>query len=151
MQMRQTGIEPALSGLLVLGVLCMNAVAQSELPALNSPPPNAANPLVLGHGVGLFKVGPLLAQDDFENLENWVVQIQQRSGFKPAHVEARDHSLDCLVPGRGCTVWFKKKLPTRVTIVYNVLCPTPTFVTSRRLGNQNGSSPARRMAAGSWS
>ncbi len=123
--MRQMRVEPVLSGLLVLGVLCMNAVAQSELPALNSPPPNAANPLVLGRGVGLFKVGLLLTGDDFANLDNWVVQIQQRSGFPPAKVEARDHSLDCLVPGRGCTVWFKKKLPTRVTIVYNVLCPTP--------------------------
>jgi len=81
--------------------------------------------LVLGRGVGLFKVGPLLAEDDFENLDNWAVQIQKRSGFPPAKVEARDHALNCLLPGRGCTVWFKKKLPTRVTIVYNVLCPTP--------------------------
>jgi hypothetical protein len=80
--------------------------------------------MVLGHGVGLFKVGSQLKLDDFENLENWVVQVQQRSGSEPARVEARDHSLDCLVPGRGCTVWFKQKLPGRVTITYDVLCPT---------------------------
>ena len=67
----------------------------------------------------------LLARDDFENLNNWVVQIQTRSGFAPAKVVARDHSLDCLLPGRGCTVWFKQKLPTRVAITYDVLCPTP--------------------------
>ncbi|TWU37341.1 DUF6250 domain-containing protein [Novipirellula artificiosorum] len=82
-------------------------------------------PVVLGHGAGMFKVGALLAQDDFENLDNWVVQIQQRSGFAPAKVVARGQSLDCLLPGRGCTVWFKQKLPTRVTITYEVLCPTP--------------------------
>ena len=81
--------------------------------------------LVLGHGVGLFKVGPMLAQDDFETLNNWEVQIQERSGFQPPLVEARNGTLDCLVPGRGCTVWFKKKLKTRVTITYDVLCPTP--------------------------
>ncbi len=91
----------------------------------NSPQSNTENPLVLGHGVGLFKVGPLLAEDDFENLDNWVVQIQDRSGFAPAKVAASGNTLECLVPGRGCTVWFKKKFPTRVTITYNVLCPTP--------------------------
>ncbi len=84
----------------------------------------AKPPVVLGHGVGLFKVGRQLAQDDFENLENWVVQVQERPGFEPAVVEARDGALNCLLPGRGGTVWFKKKLPTRVAITYEVLCPT---------------------------
>ena len=82
-------------------------------------------PVILGHGKGRFKVGALIAKDDFENLDNWTVQIQQRSGFPPSNVEARENSLDCLVPGRGCTAWFKQKLPTRVTISYDVLCPTP--------------------------
>jgi hypothetical protein len=83
-----------------------------------------AGPLVLGQGVGRFKVGPLLARDDFEDLKKWVVQIQQQSGYAPADVAARDHTLDCLVPGRGCTMWFKQKLSTRVAITYDVLCPT---------------------------
>ena len=54
-----------------------------------------------------------------------VAQIQERSGFAPAKVVARERSLDCLLPGRGCTVWFKQKLPARVAITYDVLCPTP--------------------------
>lgn len=82
-------------------------------------------PVVLGHGSGLFRVGNKLAEDDFADLSNWVVQIQERSGFAAAKVEATGHSLDCLLPGRGCTVWFKPKLPTRVAITYRVLCPTP--------------------------
>ena len=82
-------------------------------------------PSVLGHGVGLFKVGKVLAKDEFKNLNNWVVQVQEKPGFAKGHVEARENSLDCLLPGRGCTIWFKKKLPTRVTITYDVLCPTP--------------------------
>ncbi len=85
---------------------------------------SAGRPLVLGHGVGLYEVGPLIAHDDFENLENWVVQIQEKSGFNPAHVEARDGAMDCFLPGRGCTAWFKKKFPTRVTITYDVICRT---------------------------
>lgn len=82
------------------------------------------SPVVLGHGVDRFRIGAQLAHDDFENLDNWVVQIQERSGFAPAKVVARDHSLDCRLPGRGCTVWFKQKLPTRVAITYDVQCPT---------------------------
>ncbi|MFT5127821.1 MAG: hypothetical protein ACI8W8_001428 [Rhodothermales bacterium] len=81
-------------------------------------------PLVLGHGVGLFKVGELLAQDDFEDLKAWLVQIQERPGDEAARVEARDGAMNCFLPGRGCTVWYKKKLATRVTIRYDVLCPT---------------------------
>lgn len=82
-------------------------------------------PSVLGHGLGLFRVGKLLAKDEFKNLDNWVVQVQEKSGSAHSHVEARENSLDCLLPGRGCTIWFKKRLPTRVTITYEVLCPTP--------------------------
>lgn len=82
-------------------------------------------PAVLGHGVGLFKVGQLVAQDHFESLGNWVVQVQERSGFDLAKVEVQDGKLNCFLPGRGATIWYKKKFPTRVTITYDVLCPTP--------------------------
>lgn len=82
-------------------------------------------PVVLGHGVGLFKTGGVLFADDFDNAENWIVQLQDRSGPAPAKVGVRDNKLDCYVPGRGCTIWFKKKLKTRVTITYDVVCPTP--------------------------
>ncbi len=83
-----------------------------------------SEPKVLGRGIDLFEVGPLIAKDDFENLDDWVVQVEEREGFPPAKVEARENTLDCMLPGRGCTVWFKKKLATRVTITYDVLCPT---------------------------
>ncbi len=123
--MRQ--IERQSARRLVLFLLTVVLVVDMARSATPGPTTMAeTGPLVLGHGVGRFKVGRLLARDDFENLENWVVQIQDRSGFAPPNVEARDHSLDCLLPGRGCTVWFKKKLKTRVTITYEVLCPTPT-------------------------
>lgn len=110
----------------VMSVLCSGVVAQSESEgqlagAYRETP---TRPVVLGHGVGLFKVGKVMVEDDFENLKNWEVQIQERSGFQPARVEAKGKSLDCFVPGRGCTVWFKKKLSTRIAITYDVICPT---------------------------
>lgn len=82
------------------------------------------DPSVLGHGVGLFKVGDLIESDDFDNLDDWTVQIQERSGFDAAHVQVQNQTLDCLLPGRGCTIWFNRKLPTRVTVTYDVICPT---------------------------
>lgn len=113
-------------------ILCLQSFAQPDAhtPAMpiqptGEPTSAAGHPLVLGKGVGLFKIGPLLAQDDFQDLENWVVQVQHKTGFPKAEVKVRNNTLDCLVPGRGCTVWFKKKLRTRVTITYEVTCPTP--------------------------
>ena len=115
-----------LAGLLTLTLLYSDALAQSTSDRTDtaSRSTSGESPLVLGNGVGLFKIGRLLVRDEFENLDNWVVQLQERSGFEPARVAARDHSLDCLVPGRGCTVWFREQIPTRVTITYDVLCPT---------------------------
>ena len=110
-----------LSCLLSLTVFLSGASAQAVPLHVSS----GDAPSVLGRGVGLFRVGKLQAKDDFKNLNNWVVQVQEKSGFDPGHVEARENSLDCLLPGRGCPIWFKKKLPTRVTITYEVLCPTP--------------------------
>jgi hypothetical protein len=111
--------------LLLMSVLYLSSCAQTGDVTTSDPTSLAgASPLVLGHGVGLFKIGPLLVQDNFEDLDNWVVQIQQSERFEPAKVETRDHTLDCLLPGRGCTIWFKQKLKTRLTITYEVICPT---------------------------
>ena len=121
-------INTHLSIPLLLSVFCLNTLGQTTsnpTQAAGARATPGAGPLVLGHGEGRFKVGSLLASDDFENLDNWVVQIQQQSGFPPAKVEACNNSLNCLLPGRGCTLWYKRKLPTRVTITYDVLCPTP--------------------------
>ena len=82
-------------------------------------------PVVLGDGLERFKIGPEIFRDDFSNLENWVVQIQEKEGFVELSVVARNNTLDCLLPSRGCTVWLKKKLPSRITITYDVICPTP--------------------------
>ena len=74
--------KTTLFSLLVISAPCLSTFAQTNVVTTSNPTPSAAaSPLVLGHGVGLFKVGPLLAQDDFEDLKNWVVQCQERSGF----------------------------------------------------------------------
>jgi hypothetical protein len=109
--------KTVLSGLLVLSALCSGAPARTT--------PARAAPVVLGHGIGRFQVGPLLAQDDFGDLRDWVVQIEQGRGKGKATVEARGNAMHCILPGRGCTAWYRRKLQPRVTIAYDVLCPTP--------------------------
>lgn len=81
-------------------------------------------PVVLGHGVGLFEIGDLIAHDDFRELDKWVVQVEEKSGAAPARVEVEDGALDCFLPSRGATIWFKEKFKTRIIITYDVLCPT---------------------------
>ena len=84
-----------------------------------------SRPVVLGRGVNVFEVGPLVTKDDFENLDRWVVQVEEKEGYPEMEVVAREGNLDCLVPGRGCTVWFKEKLKTRTVVTYDVICPAP--------------------------
>ena len=120
---------PLVISLLVLSVLetpatAQKGVAKDSVAAVAQTSTDAPAAVVLGYGVGLFRVDRLLVQDDFDNLDHWVVQIQEKSGGAPAVVEARDNTLNCLLPGRGCTIWHKHKLKTRIAITYNVLCPT---------------------------
>ena len=55
-------------------------------------------PHVLGHGVGLFTAGEVIAEENFETLENWVVQKEDRSGAALAKIGVKDRKLDCFVP-----------------------------------------------------
>jgi hypothetical protein len=121
-------VKATLSGLLIFSVLYTGASARTapdRAPDARRRVPPGNPPLVLGHGIGRFQVGPLLAQEDFDDLRNWVVQIEQGRGKGEATVEVSDSAMHCVLPGRGCTVWYRRKLPSRVTIVYDVLCPTP--------------------------
>ena len=108
-------IKLLLTALTTTALMCLSMKAQTSKPS----------PEVLGKGVGLFEVGSLLAQDDFDDLDNWVIQIQESDKAPPHKVATKNQTLDCFLPGRGCTVWFKEKFKTRVTISYDVLCPTP--------------------------
>jgi len=83
----------------------------------------AADPVVLGRGVGLFEVGEVIESDDFSNLNDWVVQMERVDGADPSSIDAAEGKLNCLVPDRGCTIWFKKKLRTRTVITYDVMSP----------------------------
>lgn len=80
---------------------------------------------VLGRGGDRFEVGAVLHQEKFENLDQWVVQVHELKGVPEAKVEVKEGVLDCMIPGRGCTIWFKKKLKTRTAITYEVVCPEP--------------------------
>ena len=81
-------------------------------------------PTLIGKAEGRFQLGELLYQDDFENLDNWILQIEEKKAPAP-RVESRDNTLDCYLPNRGGTIWFRKKLKNRLIITYDVICPKP--------------------------
>ncbi|MGC6465125.1 MAG: DUF6250 domain-containing protein [Akkermansiaceae bacterium] len=85
----------------------------------------STTPVVLGKGTGLFEIGPEVVSDNFENLDNWELQIQPGDNAPEPSVKVKDNTLDCYLPGRGCTIWFRQMLKTGVSISYEVLCPTP--------------------------
>jgi len=106
------------------GLLFCCALQSTALVSMTKAETNAGNePVVLGSGVGLYEVGPAIAMDDFENLDNWVVQVQEKPGAPPANIVTQNGSLDCFLPDRGATIWYKGKFPTRVSITYDVICP----------------------------
>ena len=80
-------------------------------------------PVVLGRAVERLQVGKLLHRDDFDSLERWVVQIEEKDGFPEPKVAIENGTLDCRLPGRGCTIWYKQKLKNRLAITYEVVCP----------------------------
>lgn len=80
-------------------------------------------PVVLGYGEGLFEVGELLHEDNFENLDNWVLQIQPHSGDHQPRVVASDNTLDSYVPRSGATIWFAHKLEGPIAVTYQVRAP----------------------------
>ena len=82
------------------------------------------SPSVLGKGLERFQIGKVLHRDDFETLERWVVQIEKNDRFPEPKVVAENGELNCRLPGRGCTIWFKEKLKNRLTITYDVVCPS---------------------------
>jgi len=84
----------------------------------------AISPVVIGYGDDLFQIGELLYEDDFENLDNWVVQIQESDAETQPKVQTENKSLDVLMPGREATIWNRQKFSEPVAIVYNVTAPT---------------------------
>ncbi len=110
----------------ILSVICFSGLASIPLQVVAQPSssfPDRQQPSVLGYGIEKFRIAKQIAHDDFESIDNWVVQIQKKSGTTKQHVKVENNTLDCLLPGKGCTIWFKQKLNTRVTITYDVLCP----------------------------
>ena len=56
----------------------------------------------------------LLFQDDFENLNNWVLELQSEDSF----VGVKNGKLEIDVP-KGASIWFKEKLEGNILIEYD--------------------------------
>lgn len=86
--------------------------------------PNLQGPKVIGYGKGTFSIGELIHQDNFTNLDNWVIQIEKKEADLKPEIIIENNTLELFTPLRGCSAWFKNKLKGPITIVYKVICPT---------------------------
>ncbi len=108
----------------VLTSLCLAVglfvVGQEPVTAQDASP----EPVLMGEVKKHYNIGPLLHRNDFESLDQWSVQVQSGGSDAPeARVRVKNNKLDAFVPGRGATIWYRKKLEGPVAIVYQVRAP----------------------------
>lgn len=88
---------------------------------------SGAAPEVLGYGEGKFKIGEEIYRNDFENDNDWILQIEESDEATEPRVVFDEGMLDILMPGRGATIWNRTKFTGPVAITYTVKAPT-TYV-----------------------
>lgn len=82
-------------------------------------PTDPPEPIVTGYGEGVFEVGELLHADDFQSMDNWIPQVQVRSGGDP-QIRLFEGALEARTPESAATIWYRHKLEGPVAIVYRV-------------------------------
>ena len=114
--------------LLVLGCALLINLPQAR--AAETSADESADPLrpvVAGYGVDAFTVGEQLYATDFDDPENWDIQLQERAD---SPLEGRftfaDGMLDIYAPNTGCTAWLKRDFEGPLAIVYRFRCPKET-------------------------
>ena len=114
--------------LLVLGcaVFTSQPQARAAEPSVDEPT-TPLRPVVAGYGVESFTVGEQLYATDFDDPENWDIQLQERadSPLKGRFAFA-DGMLDIYAPNTGCTAWLKRDFEGPLAIVYRFRCPKET-------------------------
>lgn len=89
--------------------------AQTNVQAQN----NGPKPTLLGAVEKNYKVQSLLHKENFQDINDWVIQ---KAVPNKTEVQVKNNKLSILAPG-GVTSWFRKKLEGPVAIVYQVRAP----------------------------
>lgn len=83
-----------------------------------------SEPVVVGYGKGLFKIGKLIYSDALENSDDWAVQIEESDAEIKPRIKFGNESLNVLMPDRGATIWNRNKFQGSIAITYKVKAPT---------------------------
>lgn len=83
-------------------------------------------PLVLGYGNDAFTIGEELYSTDFNDKDNWVIQVSTDNTDYEERIKIKDGILDLYMPKRGCTAWLNKNFSGPIAITYQVRCPVET-------------------------
>ena len=87
----------------------------------------STRPVIKGYGEGLFEVGELIYANDFENEDDWWLQMEETEATAEPRVDYRNSFLEVLMPGRGATIWNRNKFSGNIAITYKVKAPS-TYV-----------------------
>jgi len=83
-----------------------------------------SEPVVIGHGEGVFKVGELLYSDNFNDENEWDIQIQDSDADTDPIVNFGNGILEVVMPDRGATIWNRNKFSGPVAITYKATAST---------------------------
>ncbi|SMO53862.1 DUF6250 domain-containing protein [Gracilimonas mengyeensis] len=84
-------------------------------------------PAVKGYGEGLFEVGELIYQNNFESENDWLIQVEDTEAPSEPRIDFFNGYLEVLLPGRGATVWNRNEFSGNIAITYKVKAPS-TYV-----------------------
>lgn len=84
-------------------------------------------PVIKGYGEGIFEVGELIYENDFEDDADWVIQMEATEASSEPRIDFFNSFLEVLMPGRGATIWNRNKFSGNIAITYQVKAPS-TFV-----------------------
>ena len=109
--------------------LHQNPVEQFLTEEAKEIPPRTAKaefsrPVVKGYGEGVFRVGDLLYSNDFENGNDWEVQMEETESQYESRIDFRNGFLEVLMPGRGVTIWNRNRFSGNIAITYKVKAPS---------------------------
>ncbi|MBC9889271.1 MAG: hypothetical protein F7B06_05350 [Opitutae bacterium] len=89
--------------------------------------PDPSAPLVIGYGESVFSIGEILYSSQFEDPQNWTLQIQTSDSSTIESAAFVNGILDLYMPDRGCTAWLNRAFEGPIAVVYDVYCPEETL------------------------
>lgn len=85
---------------------------------------SAMKPVIKGYGEDVFEVGKLLYKSNFENKNDWLLQVEDTEAPYQPRIDFYNGFLEVLLPGRGATIWNRNEFSGNIAITYKMKAPS---------------------------